>query len=93
MQPTVAWHWRRFDACPPLGTRPQYRTLPLRAPRTIAVEVEPVHPRVLWSVKDLRGVFILTVDKIHLLFIFGLAWPDDCHGPVGHRGRCGPPPQ
>ena len=32
-------------------------------------------------------MFILTSDKIHLLFIFRLAWPDDCHGPVGRRGR------
>ncbi len=27
-------------------------------------------------------MFILTLDKIHLLFTFGLAWPDDCMGPL-----------
>jgi hypothetical protein len=123
--PTVAWHRKRLDICPPLGipTTPLPRSFPLVPPgwptgpywlrwslfafgsttptgpaRVLRLACRHPHPRrytqsVLPSVKELRSVFILTSAKIHLLFIFGLAWPDDRHRPDGRRGRCHPAAQ
>ncbi len=76
------------------ASRPHYRALPLRAARTahrtISVEVEPVYPEqaIRFSHTDWPGGPCSGSPAATR------ALPaDDCHGPVGCRGRCGPPSQ